>query len=370
MRKVFSENKACFIGTGRIVGYVNPPHDNPSQSVIVAKSLTPEIIAKVASDKCIGIVLGDENPFSHSANVLRVAMRKSTALKACVLGCGSMWTRIAESARCIIDTDTKEIITTDTVFSFQRSKDFISDDIAINSSNQDYICYRPSYFYRRELAELNVQGFECFCEYIKPSHHKSFIDPVGRVWFAGIGFPSDIAQWAIENSTRYIEHMEDYVQVLAKIYASLAVGEDQYDSPNLRDLLVQSYAYTVLAVFPEPSLSGIVFQQSGHQQLEDILYFIAQNVPTSNHTITTTSSITLLSEIIQKMRSGIPLLAELLKTNKNSTTVAQLLLVSSYISQLRRSVMIELRQHNSWFSEISSHRTTMDGKLETIRRTI
>lgn len=325
------------------------------QEYIVSESISGDLIKTIKKNDYKVVFIGTQNIFSHSMNVLRKAVHGKNII--IVIGVESILSRLEKSKNCILELKHNKIVVDNTECVFANF-DFGSDtdeEIEYNSFTK-YICYKPDYYYSKELVEIIRKGFEQSKVRIQEPL-VSITSEERRIWNYGIGFPKEIYLKLIADPKYLYTCLLEYVDILWDI---LGFCNTKHRSDELEELLIKHFSYSTIFSFCLTNASLELYQDSGEKQLFEKCYqafiLISPITDKENLTLKELKRVKnclyyLLNDKGEEFVSVYPEFEGI-----EITTKIIVFFVMHLFSDIRRCVIEKLTEENDWFASICTHK--------------
>lgn len=320
-----------------------------------SESVSNDLIKTLQTNDFKAVFIGRLNIFSHSMNVLRKAVDGKDII--IIIGVSKILNKLKVSKECTLDLKKNKIIIEDTEYIFLNF-DYGSDtdeEIEYNIVSK-YICYKPDYYYSKELAEIIRKGFEQ--SKVKTQEHLiSVISEKNRIWNYGIGFPKEIYLNLTSNQKYFYMSLLEYIDILQDIMGFCSTKQKD---EKLVELLIKHFSYSTIFSFCLTNASLSLYHELKDNQLFEKCY----QVFTLISPITDKENLTVKE--IQRMR----ICLQYLLSDKEDkfiitypefegiqiTTKVIIFFVMHLFSDIRRCVIGKLVEGNNWFASLCTHK--------------
>lgn len=331
---------------------------------IIAESVSPSLIRQICNNEVRLVFLNDTNIFSHEMNVIRKIIHgnKNTRI---INGASPIFSIIQEANECTVKLKENRIIIQDTVFTFsgfnyyKESSELLEYDIDNNC-----ICFKPDYYYHKELAELVSAGFsKAGSELFKPLSFSAYADNDNRIWCTGGCFSHTLMSSFDRDYMQYFRALLQYNSVLKSLYC---LSQGKQINSELKELLVDHYKFSLLFSFSVPYFTRLLEDNDGSERVETVYSVFVQNSPLNNKELLTESAIekmnSFLSQIIDKSSDYKEIMNNVYDMDyiESFSTEDILFFVVNMMSDLRRCVINILINKNEWFASICGHRKRVE----------
>ena len=219
-----------------------------------------------------------------------------------------------------------------------------------------YICYKPDYYYNKILAEIIRKGFEQ-SKVQTQGHLSSVISEKRRIWNYGIGFPREIYLKLISNQKYFYTSLLEYIDILQNIRKFCCTKKK---NEELVDLLVRHFSYSTIFSFCLTNASLSLYHELKDNQLFEKCY----------EAFTLITPITDKKNLTDKELNRMKKCLHYLLLNRKDkfitvypefegiqiTTEVIVFFIMHLFSDVRRCVIGELVEENSWFASICTHK--------------
>ena len=318
-------------------------------------SLTLEFLEGLKNDKYKVVFIKQENIFSHGMNVVRkILFDKDTVA---VIGVEKIFNILEEANECTLFFN-ENIITIDNSSYKFRDFNFLRDSSEIMEYNMDTneICYKPDYYYSRELSSIIIKGYN-IADSMLPYSHSSKCDDEGRIWSKGFIFPFQIFDYFFTHNKEYFKYLLEYIHVLEKIFS---LRNLETSSDELKNALTTHYSYSIVFSFIAPNISEMLEIELGIDGLEKVYDLFVINSPIHNKQNLTSDSLDMMKRFLINILEGTANKENFVKVYHScdmpSHDIASMYFVNNMFSDIRRCVINIVIENNPWFSSICQHR--------------
>lgn len=350
MSNKIMNNSICFLNAG-----VRTSLTLTSKEWLYAAELTPEFMQDIKNAEVKALFIQQQNIFSHAVNVLRKVLFDTNTIA--VMGAEAIIEQLKQSSFIEVNIAESKIIISDTIYCF-RSFDYLKDTSEILEYNLDSleICYKPDYYYNKELAEIIINGYHR-AETILPVHQRARRKEDGRIWNLGFMYPHQIFEYYKNNQKMYYSSLYDYTQILEKLLHSKRI---EAPTESFTVLLSQHFSYSMIFSFTTPNISEELKRESGTGFLELVYTRFVENSPIHDKTKNTESSLKKLQQLFENKFANI-CNSDNFRVVYNIGDViwsdlACMFFVNNMISDVRRCVINSIIESNLWFASICNHR--------------
>lgn len=322
---------------------------------IVTDKLTLKFIEKIKSKQYKVAFIGQENVFSHGINVLRKILLDGDVVV--IIGVKKILNLLRNTENCTVDIEHKIVNINNKYYKF-RSFNYLNDTSEIIEYNMDSneICYKPDYYYCKELASLIIKGYNRTGTFLNSPHISRYEDD-GRIWDRGLVFPCQIFEYYNTHKDNYYNTLLKYILVLKKIYL---LCHSNKNISELTENIIAHYSYSIVFSFITPNISETLRVIIGDEGLEQIYGLFIINSPIHNKKELTLQSLekmqSFLSNILKQVENEINYSNIYSAQDIPSDDLGVMFFVTNMISDIRRCVINMLIENNDWFSSICTHR--------------
>lgn len=331
---------------------------------IIAESVSPSLIRQICNNEVSLVFLNNTNIFSHEMNVIRKIIHSNRNTRI-ISGASSIFSILQEAKECVIKLKENSIIIQDTIFIFNEF-DYYKDssELLEYDIDNDCICFKPDYYYHKELADLVSAGFsKAGSELFKSVTFSAYADNDNRIWCSGGYFPHALMSSFERDYMQYFQELLQYTSVLKSIYC---LSQGKQINGELKQLLVDHYKFSLLFSFSVPYFTKMLDVKYGSERVETIYSIFVQNTPLQNKEFLTDSAIEKMNSFLLQIIALPNDFKEIMNNVYDVDYVESysvediLFFTANMMSDLRRCVINILISKNGWFASICGHRKKVE----------
>lgn len=322
---------------------------------ILSEKLTSSFLEELGRKKCKVAFIKRENIFSHGMNVLRKLLNDTHIIA--VIGVEDLYIVLQNAEECNLNIINDTISIGNTEYKF-RSFNFIRDTSEIMEYNIDTeeICYRPDYYYSKELSSIIVAGYN-MANMMLPGFHMARCDSDGRVWDKGFIFPRDFFDYFWKHLDEYYNNLLKYVNILETLFSLRTLTEY---TEELKNSLISHYSYSVLFSFIIPNISEALQNVVGKSGVENVQQCVVLNSPILNKGKLTEQALKKLDYFLRNILNGVTNKDNFIRVYKivdiPQEEIVLMYFVTNILADIRRCVINIILEDNHWFGSVYKHR--------------